>query len=671
MNVQKGFIRYRWKNRDYVLSFTPGASARSQGLEIASDLIHVDHGWRLTLSLAPEGTLSVMEIYFDVNYRFAPDDRIFCNGFQSWTESRECAPNERIPRLARAGRIFKLNCFGDYDFHSYPGGRGMLHSHTYCYIRQRAGSLTLLGSLGEDTGYTIFACDVKNNRIRVIKDVEGLEISSPAVPVDILLLQGQENEILPAYFNALAPGFKAAEPATGWTSWYNYYTGISETIITENLDALSNNRVPIDIFQIDDGYQAAVGDWLEIQPSFPGGMKSMADRIKEKGYRAGLWLAPFICEKDSHVMKSRDDWLLKKDGKPVAAGWNPLWSGTFYAMDVYNDEFLYYLHDVFETVLNRWGFDMVKLDFLYAAAMLPRNGRPRGAVMTDAMKFLRRCAGDKQILGCGVPMGPAFGLVDYCRIGSDIAPKWEDRLLRAAHYRERVSTANSLASTVGRSHLNGRVFVNDPDVVMLRERDNSMSGDQRRSLFILNNIFGGLLFTSDNVADYSPETMLLYRSLFPLRDKDDIRATRDGGVLSVDFRIGENRYAAFANLSSRRAAVTLGEGLFFSALGDEDRPFTPGGTAVTLRPYESRCYLYVRDEFFTIAGTTAHIFPGSEILSCVQKGDAITVNQHEQVGNVNRIYIRTPGVGQYFINGIPVQAERLREGLFMLKTDLS
>ncbi len=670
MNIQKGFIRYRVRKRDYTLPFTPGVPARGQGLEVTSELLAVDHGWRVRVTLAPEGPLSLLGIFFEANYRFLPDDRIFCNGFQSWTESREFAPGERIRTLGRAGRVFKLDRFGDYDIYPCPGGKGTFHSHTYCSIRQKTGAMTLLGSLDEETGYTIFACDAKRNRIRVVKDVEGSEISSPATLVDLLLLQGREEELHSAYFGALCPGFGPRGSATGWTSWYHYYTDISESIIEENLAALERERIPIQIFQVDDGWQAAVGDWLDIKPSFPGGMENLASRIRERGFRPGLWLAPFICEKSSRLAMERGDWLLRHQGKPVAAGWNPLWSGTFYALDVYNDEFLYHMRNVFDTVLNRWGFDMVKLDFLYAAALVPRNGKPRGAVMAKAMRFLRRCAGDRLVLGCGVPLGAAFGLVDYCRVGSDVAPKWEDRLLRAVNYRERVSTANSLASTVGRGHLNGRVFVNDPDVVMLRREKNAMSDDQRFTLFLLNNIFGGLIFTSDNVARYSPETMRIYRSLFPLREKEGTRVSDSGGALKIDFAIGENRYCALANLSSRRAAPVLDEGLYFNALPAGDPAFTAGGKKIPLRPHESRCYLFVRDEFFTVSGTTAHLFPGSEILACVQNGDAITVTQSDDVRNDNTIFIRTPGPGQYFINGLPVQAGQIGEGLFVLKASL-
>lgn len=670
MNIQKGIVRYRFGKRDYTLTFRPGTPARAAGMEIESELIHLDLGWRATLTLLPQGPVQIKEVYLEANYRFTQDDRIFCNGFQSWTESREFEPGERIRKLASSAKRFKVHCFGDYHFYPADGAKGHLHSYVYCYIRQKTGDLTLLGSINEDTGYTICACETKNNRILVRKDVEGLTISGPHAIMDILILQGPKRDIMQTYFESLCPGLETKDPVTGWTSWYKHYTNISESIITENLNAMSRNNIPIDLFQIDDGYQAAVGDWLDIKPSFPGGMKKIADDIRSKGYRAGLWLAPFICEEKSAMMKNHADWVLKDNGVPVPAGWNPNWSGTFYALDIYNDEFMYHIKEVFDTVFNQWGFDMVKLDFLYAAAMIPRDGKPRGTIMTDAMKYLRRCAGDRIILGCGVPLGAAFGRVDYCRIGSDVAPKWEDLLLAAINYRERVSTVNSITSTIGRSHLDGRVFVNDPDVIILREEDNTLTGDERHTLFLINNIFGGVLFTSDNISEYTPEILRRYRSIFPFRKKENVSRSWSGDVLKVIFTIGDNRYIAFANLSARKAKAALDDGLFFNGNLDETERFVPGGTEVVLKAHESRCYLTVREEFFTVSGTTAHCFPGSEILSLVQKGDTITVTQHEQVRNGNTVYIRTPNAGQFLINGKPVQSQKIRDKFFILRAEL-
>ena len=57
--------------------------------------------------------------------------------------------------------------------------------------------------------------------------------------------------------------------------------------------------------------------------------------------------------------------------------------------------------------------------------------------MADAMDFLRECAGDAMILGCGVPLASAFGKVEYCRIGCDVSLDWNDKPHMRLMHRER------------------------------------------------------------------------------------------------------------------------------------------------------------------------------------------------------------------------------------------
>lgn len=213
----------------------------------------------------------------------------------------------------------------------------------------------------------------------------------------------------------------------GWTSWYNYYGDVSEAIIYENVEALQKHKYPINIFQIDDGFQTAIGDWLSINNKFPNGMKAVADKIKGAGFKAGLWLAPYAVGFTSRIVKEHPDWLIidPETKKPVVAG--PNWGG-FYALDMYNREAREYLKHVFDVVLQDWGFDMLKLDFCFAAAMIPRMGKSRGEIMWEAMDLIRDLVGpEKLVLGCGVPLASAFRKVDYCRIGSDVAPWWEGK----------------------------------------------------------------------------------------------------------------------------------------------------------------------------------------------------------------------------------------------------
>ena len=46
------------------------------------------------------------------------------------------------------------------------------------------------------------------------------------------------------------------------------------------------------------------------------------------------------------------------------------------------------------------GFEFFKLDFLYAVAVVPQNGKSRAKIMYDAMNFIREELKDKTIVCC-------------------------------------------------------------------------------------------------------------------------------------------------------------------------------------------------------------------------------------------------------------------------------
>jgi alpha-galactosidase len=338
---------------------------------------------------------------------------------------------------------------------------------------------------------------------------------------------------------------------TGWTSWYNYYQNINEAIILENLNNFKELYKDINIFQIDDGYQTAVGDWLSVdEGKFPKGMKFIRDKIKDNGFLAGLWLAPFVCETNSKLFKEKSHWILKDDkGQMVSGGCN--WS-KFYALDFYNEEVRQYIKKVFDVVLREWNYDLVKLDFLYAVCLMPRKDKTRGQIMTEAMEFLRECIGDKLILGCGVPLGPAFGLVDYCRIGCDVGLDWDDKPHMRLLHRERVSTLNAIANAIGRSQLNARAFMNDPDVFLLREENIELTEVQRNTLATVNSIFGSLLFTSDNIKKYDVDKHLLFDKVIGQRNRTikKVQYNRNG-LVEVEFFEEDKKYIALINLSKK------------------------------------------------------------------------------------------------------------------------
>lgn len=517
-------------------------------------LCSIHNGFELKLLLSPAKQLEVVSLEMESDFNFGNIQKVFANGFQSWTDSREFDLHEKINKPGKIAKNvmkkYSIDLYGDDHFYKLSGKKGLFHSHTYTYYRDNR-ELQLIGSLSEKTGFTIIESDVLKNRIKIIKDCSGAIWVNESNPLHLFIKSGSEDEVFNSYFSELKIKTPSNKPLTGWTSWYNYYQNITEDIIIENLNAVKKHAPDFKVFQIDDGFQCAVGDWLDIDhQKFPKGMDYLASEIHKNDYLAGLWLAPFAAEKTSKIFKEHSNWILKdKKGNPVVAGGN--WS-TFYALDFYNDEVRAYLKKVFDTVFNIWKYDLVKLDFLYAVCLVPQHGKSRGEIMCEAMEFLRECAKDKLILGCGVPLGAAFGLVDYCRIGCDIGLDWNDKFYMKYLHRERISTLNALVNTISRNHLNGRAFLNDPDVFLLREDNLKLTADQKNTLFTINSIFGSLVFTSDNFNLYKPEQFATLKKLnnFTIKQNIEVKTIKKlfFGISYLENNIKKN---IIANLNKK------------------------------------------------------------------------------------------------------------------------
>ena len=494
---------------------------------------------RLTLEL-PEGTIRSAEARLPL---YCSDwERVFLNGFQSWTACPEYSRRDRIRslrHLPKAGvRHFGLDRYGDYYFVPYPERPGALHGESWCYVRD-GERFRLLASLDERAGYTLFSYDAAAGLLTLRRDCEGLRCGGAYPVFELFYAEGGEDEVFDAWFAAMGVSARTQEKIAGYTSWYNRYQAISEETILSDLRGCAEVLRPGDLFQIDDGWEPFVGDWLETDArKFPNGLKPLADEIHAKGLKAGLWLAPFVAQKGSALLERHPDWFYLREGEPWYCGVN--WGG-FYALDIDKPEVLAYLREVFRQVFEDWGFDLVKLDFLYAAAPFGSETETRAGRMVRAMELLRELCGEKLILGCGVPMMPAFGLVDYCRIGCDVGLDWNGSWLMRQTHRERVSTKQSIGNTVFRRELSGRAWLNDPDVFFLREDNLKLKPEEKRVLATVNSLFGGVLFCSDDMSAYTPESRAFYEELLKNRSASEIRVDTQKGF-TVSYTVdGERR----------------------------------------------------------------------------------------------------------------------------------
>ena len=458
----------------------------------------------------------------------AADETIFMNGYQTWTYCPEYGVRDKIRGLHGIPRPlikkYGLHRYGDYHFVDYPNRHGVTHGFSYCYFR-RGERFRLIASLDERPGYTMFTYDSGLALLTIQRDCARVSCGGQFHAFDLWFAEGTEDEVFDGWFAAMGLSAPAAGPLAGYSSWYNRYGSITEETILTDLAGCKTLLSPGDLFQIDDGWESAVGDWLEPDgDKFPDGLKPLADEIHSAGFLAGLWLAPFVCETRSALYREHPDWLLKVNGSPWSCGCN--WSG-FYSLNVDNPEVEDYLRRVFDRVLNEWGFDLVKLDFLYGAAPFGTARESRAGRMIRAMDFLREVCGDKLILGCGVPVMPAFGRVDYCRISCDVGLDWDDKWYMRPLHRERVSTKQAISNTLFRRQLDGRAYGSDPDVFFLRKDNLRLTEEQKLLLARVNALLGSVLLTSDDPTGYTEVQRNTYRELLHLRNAEQVRFDAD------------------------------------------------------------------------------------------------------------------------------------------------
>jgi alpha-galactosidase len=518
-------------------------------------------GYTLYIHPKQDLRLDAVELEFQVEGNDAPT-HFWANGYQSWSETRLLPVEARLPRLRRVARA-AMGRYGDEHIGDIARGAGYLYAWSICFLKKNIDStrITLAASRNESSGFTLWQYDARQRVLRVRKDLcdGGLRIGHSFPALDIWLSEGDERAVTERYL-ADFQTFKKNEPALGWTSWYRHFTKISQNQLLHDLAGVADSGLPFRYFQVDDGWQTHVGDWLSVKPEFPDGMGHWARQVRARGMVPGLWLAPFVVSRHADLFRKNPDWLLRDaHGKPLRVGWNPMWGGWYYALDVYHAGVRDYLSGVFHVATEKWGYEMFKLDFLFAACLAPPPGKTRGQVMHEAMCLLRDWVGPRQILACGAPLGSALGQVDFMRIGGDIHLEWEHRLLGLLRHRERVDTLASLRSTLGRWLLDGRAWGNDPDVFILRSEGQSLTPTQQHTVLTINALLGTLLFTSDDVGAYAPEQMAELEEALNLRP---CRVERVREVLpdvyQIDFQKDTEARSAFCNLTGRRVQVPRG-----------------------------------------------------------------------------------------------------------------
>ncbi len=367
----------------------------------------------------------------------------------------------------------------------------------------------------------------------------------------IMIVGGRDHDrLLSLYMDRvcreMTPDSRFDKPASGWLSWYYYYGKVSERDILDNVKGMQElDDIHPDYIVIDSGWflETGFGDW-EANGKFPDGMKALADKIRSAGFKPGLWFSPLLADAGSLLVRDHPDWLLRKDGIPVA-GMNPNGSDVLelheknnvkFVLDLTHPEVLDYLGALFRRVVREWGFAYIKLDFLVRSLFTDQGNHssldrdqilfPKVTTVQayrNAMKVIREAAGpDCFILGCAAPLFASMGdLIDANRMTPDITRRnYTPDQVRPTGWELVKICSRTMAA---RYFLNGRAGFNDPDVLVVRGHepegisdDYTPTLDEARVWAGVVALSGGLLFYNDKLTELEEERKPILKQLFPV-----------------------------------------------------------------------------------------------------------------------------------------------------------
>lgn len=93
----------------------------------------------------------------------------------------------------------------------------------------------------------------------------------------------------------------------------------------EKLVSIAQAAAPlgIDLFVMDDGWfgtrnsdTSGLGDWFVNEQKLPGGLGTLAARVREMGMSFGIWIEPEMVNEDSDLYRAHPDWALGVPGRP-------------------------------------------------------------------------------------------------------------------------------------------------------------------------------------------------------------------------------------------------------------------------------------------------------------------------------------------------------------------
>lgn len=425
-------------------------------------------------------------------------------------------------------KIEMIGSYGDVSHYKLPAPEEFQQVYNMIRFSPVQDEQFLLGFTSCNRFNGEFWFDEK--QLQVVLNLEEIEIlPEETIPLESFFAEAGRKTDIEAHFAAAIqknhPMLRTEEIPTGWCSWLVYGPEVTAQNIYDNLKAIKEHGLNLKYIQLDDGYQPHMGDWLSATEAFEGGVRKLCLDIKEQGFEPAIWVAPFIAEEKSELFRTHPDWFVKDSaGKPLVSdkvsfgGWR---CGPWYMLDGTNPGAQQYLTHVFKTMREEWGVKYFKLDANMWGALPFGQRFEKNRTCVEAyrmgMRAILEGAGyDSFLLGCNAPMWPSLGLVHGMRVTNDNARRFD-------------VFAGIAKECFARNWQHNRLWVNDPDTVLLRNRERVVldpagnptvvSSGLSRKEFLFNATYtlasGGMVLSGDDITEFTEQNVADLKKLLP------------------------------------------------------------------------------------------------------------------------------------------------------------
>lgn len=528
-------------------------SIENKGYKLRITIEKILQGWKITGAV--QGKPSLIELA-----EFSTPSKIIYNNWQSWGPAMVMDADEKLVDLPSVRKTYS-----PWLFSPVPSLQEKFLVSDYVLAWENG----LAGFLTSKTAHPMFIR--KGSSWTAALEYFGMDYNE-SIPLEpLVILDGSPVE---KNFDAYAEGIKKANQVkinswnpVGWCSWYHYFRKIEWDDVIENLDEASG--FPFQVFQVDDGYQTEIGDWLSLRPGFPP-LPEMAGLIQNSGFKPGIWTAPFSAAENSRLFNDHPEWMVSDSGKPRFC-YNG-WGQKIYALDTTHTKAKEWLFNIFYS-LRQAGFEYFKIDFLFAAAMPGERKQKISPISAyrEGLKVIREAVGEGFILGCGAPLLPSAALVDGMRIGEDTAPFWKPD--KSPFHGP--NALHAVKNALMRQYMHRRLWLNDPDCLLLRHKDIELTENERELYALTAGALDNLLIDSDRLSFIGPRGRRILNEAIALREGN----IRVSGLMDDMFVV--------ESIRSRKGDFSLAVNL-----SDKDKIYdsmpVPARTAVFLHPRPKR-----------------------------------------------------------------------------------